>query len=338
MLGAAQRELGDPAAAEATLRDAVAAAPPAAVRVRIEAQVQLAQALVRLDRLDDADRAIALAEAALAAAPDPLRELVVAQNHGTQLGRRSDYAEALAQFERAQRAGEAALGADAWRLAATFANQATALRRLDRFDDAIAAARRAIALTAALGDDHPDSQAARRTLAQVLGDGGHPELALSEFRTLLAALRARHGEDHPEVAATRVHVGVQLVGLRRVEEAIGEFRGALAVLERVAPTSATTLNCRANLAEALSIMRRDTEALPLHRAVLAARLALLGEDHLDVAISRRNLGACLIALGARDDGIAELTRARAIVVARRGPDHARVAELDAMIAVARGIR
>ncbi|MCE9580384.1 MAG: serine/threonine-protein kinase [Deltaproteobacteria bacterium] len=335
VLGAAQREHGEVAPAIDTLQAALALAPAAAIRLRIELWLTLANSLARLDRLDEADATLGLAEDALRSAPDLMRETGVAISRGTLLGRRSDYAGALAQFERARALGETLWGPDSWRLAANESNLATALRRLGRTDDAIAHARRAVALVAPLGDTHPDTLSNRTGLAQALGSAGKHAEALAELQAVLAARRATLGDDHPDVARGHTAVAVELTALGRHEEAIVELRTAIAILDRVAPGSTAALTARSNLAEVLTVLERFDEALPLHRAVLAARVALYGEHHVDVALSHRNVGVCLLSMNHRQAALAELATARAIFLERLGPKHPHVTEIDQIVAHAR---
>ncbi len=335
VLGAAQREHGEVAPSFDTLQAALARAPAAARRLRIEAWLSLASSLARLDRLDEASAALELAEDALRSAPDLPRELAVAITRGMVLGRRSDYAGALAQFERARALGETLWGGDSWRLAATESNLATALRRLGRADDAIVHARRAVALSAPLGATHPDTLGLRVALAQALGGAGAHAEALAELQAVLAARRTTLGDDHPDVARSYTAVAVELAALGRPADAIVELRAALALLDRVAPNSTSALTARATLAEMLSQLERFDEALPIHRAVLAARVALHGAHHVDVALSHRNVGVCLLAMHQRQAGVAELAAARAIFLERLGPTHDHVTEIDQILGRAR---
>ena len=301
-------------------------------RVRIDAWIELGLSLQSADRFDDAADALDRADAALAAAPDPVRRIRALSARGTLLGRRSDYTGAAAMFERVRALAVDTYGPDSWQVASMHENLTTALRRLGRGDEALAHSRRALELKRVLGAEHPRVLSARKALAQAMGAAGLHTAAVAELQALLEHQRRRLGDDHVEVAAARVSLAVALHPLKRHEEAAVLLHAALTVQSRVAPSGMGTLNTRAILAETFSALGRDAEAEPLHRAVLEARLRLLGPDHVDVGMSRWNLGSAVAALGRFDEAKVELDRARAILVSRLGAAHAHVAGVDRVLA------
>ena len=329
-----QRNRGDLGASIDGLRAAVDAADLG--RTRVDAWIELSFSLQTADRFDDAAEVLDRADAALATAPDPVRAISALTARGTLLGRRSDYAGAVAVFERVQALSVDSYGPDSWQVAAPHANLAVALRRLGRSDEAIAHGRRAVELFGALGAQHPRALLARRALAQAMGMGGRHAEAEQELRALLEIQRRRLGDEHPDVAELRGGLAVELHALERDDEAEALMRAALAVQVRVDPDGKGALNTRANLAELMSAAGRDAEAEPLHRAVLASRLARFGPDHVDVAASRRNLGNSLRMQYRFKEAAVELKQARAILVARYGANHPDVANIDGSLAQMRG--
>ncbi len=173
-LGAIEIDLGDHAAAEATLRRAVS------VHRDIDGRETLGLAGVYNN--------LAIA---LASQPDRQEEVVKL------------YAEAARIVEH--------LGASAPRLATLYANQANALRVLGRHAEAEATFHRALALlTGSLGADHPSTLTAAASLASLYETTGQFAKAASTLNGPLASALATLSSDHPVTAYIQSVLGSAL--------------------------------------------------------------------------------------------------------------------------------
>lgn len=130
---------------------------------------------------------------------------------------------------------------------------------------------------------------ALRLRTELMGDD---DLWVAETRIELARLLGRLGE--PDEAERLGRLGVDVLR-RRLDGADGELAAALRVH-----------------AGALLTLGRFQEAEALYREALQKRIALLGDDHLDVAESLEDLAACLAKAGRRLEAEAASHRARSI--------------------------
>ncbi len=124
----------------------------------------------------------------------------------------------------------AALGVQGVELAKLETVRAEALANLDRFDEAIAAYRRAAALHEAAAGSDPtrrvDLAAAIGALGSTLGRAGHRDEAAVELQKCLAIEEPLLGPDHPEVARTLHDLAAQQRELGQVEVAIRNYHRA----------------------------------------------------------------------------------------------------------------
>ena len=105
------------------------------------------------------------------------------------------------------------------------------------------------ALTAALGDDHPDTLAARDNLAHWRGEAGDAAGAVAEFEALLADRVRVLGPDHPDTLTTRGNLAYWRGEAGDAAGAVAEFEALLADRVRVlGPDHPDTLSTRNNLA------------------------------------------------------------------------------------------
>ncbi|MBL9102471.1 MAG: tetratricopeptide repeat protein [Myxococcales bacterium] len=171
-------------------------------------------------------------------------------------------------------------------LAAVLSHRGVALELLGRFDEAVAAQERGLAIVRdALGAHHPLAIQQLTLIGTALAGAGRLAEAEARYREALALGEVIHGGDHPALAVTLADLAV-LEGTR------GRLAAAVALLERVL-----------NIHEATP--QPDPEEV-------AATLAMLGEYHSVAGDPRA--------------GLALLDRALALERATHGDPHARVAE------------
>ena len=145
---------------------------------------------------------------------------------------------------------------------------------------------------------------------------------------LQLALRLRQWDYARDIASYLLFiVGYEL---RRFDEGLGYLELASG-LAQDDPEREASLRNRVGLV--LSAMGKHEQAEAEHRRNLAAREALLGPDHLDVAQSRNNLAMVLYARGAWQDAATEFRRTVEHEARLLGADHPRVASTRSNLAV-----
>jgi tetratricopeptide (TPR) repeat protein len=191
-------------------------------------------------------------------------------------------------------------------------------------DEAIEHHRRAIErFTAALGDAHPDTMAARVNLGSALARIDRTDEALAELDPIVAPAIAVWGEDHPSTA--RLFGVIGNAWLRKGELATAEswLRRALDSALRFAPGDAEVANAEYNLATALRRRMDDeedgaktsaavaaaTEAVTLLRAAIAIRERLEATDPVNLIAYRVALGEAELGAGNPSGAEAELRQA-----------------------------
>lgn len=247
------------------------------LRLLDHAAPRMLRAAIALSLLASVAASAAL-RASGADAPEAFRAQYL-HSGGVALAQLDRHAEALAEFERAERLGS--------RPAA--AAKAEMLRRLGRVDDALQAARDAVARA-------PRDLAARRSLAVALAQAGLLEEAAREFEAVLAV-------DAVDAEA--------IGGLANTHLQRGDPGAALPLYERalaLAPDDAAT---NANLARArLALGELDAAQAAFERAA-----------RLDASLAQARTGLAEVAL-ARGDAAAGIGHLRAAWRARPGPDEA----------------
>lgn len=164
-----------------------------------------------------------------------------------------------------------------------------------------------------LGDEHPDTQAARVALADLLGERGSLEEAESEYGAVLEIQRGLLGLEHADTLITRSKLADVLVrrGVQEqqfLDEAERHYRVVLdARMRALGFEHPDTLAARAKLARVLYrpvIVRGAVvhgpgaaDAELQYRLVLEARTRVLGADHPDTLDVRESLADLLADLG-----------------------------------------
>jgi tetratricopeptide (TPR) repeat protein len=286
-----------------------------------------------------------LASASLRASGADAPEAFRAQylhNSGVALAQLGRHAEALVEFERAERQGSRAAGAA----------KAEMLRRMGRVDDALQAAQAAAARA-------PRDLAARRSLAVALAQAGRLEEAAREFEAVLredtvdaeaisglANTHVQRGDPRsavplyeralalaPADAATHANLG-------RARLALGEFDAARSSFERAAALDPRMASAHAGLAEAALALGDATAAIVHLREAWRARpgaeeaLALAWWLVVAPAPATHDADEALRVLADHEGELGDDPRwldARAAALARRGAwDEARLAQARAI--------
>lgn len=177
-------------------------------------------------------------------------------------------------------------------------------------------------IDAALGVDSPLAIDAVNRLSTMLRDSERLDEALAVRDEHLARARRAYGELHSATLTGLSNRAVALRRLRRLDEAAADIAAAEDGLRRVfgfpSVPALQAMNARSRI---LWDQGRRDEALAVQREVLAARIALLGPRHDDVAYSHMNLGGMLSDAGRFADAGREFESALAIREAILPPDH-----------------
>ncbi|MDR1041196.1 MAG: tetratricopeptide repeat protein [Deltaproteobacteria bacterium] len=155
----------------------------------------------------------------------------------------------------------------------------------------------------ALGRDHPQTLAARRSLALATA-GSNPEAAADALRAVSETAAFALGPEHPETLRARGALAKALTEM-------GDFPAAREILVRVAESFARTLGAdhpdtyryRDRLAFVLNGMGDREGARDMYGLVLESRRRVLGDDHPDTLKAKEDIAQALTELG-------DLTEAR----------------------------
>ena len=249
-LGQAYLQLGDPAAAEAPLREALASwrASGAASERTLPIVLALLDHCIARARWDDAAELCAeilgdLDEARAAGAPEPDPAL----------------ASELVQDLEAVAAGLAQAG---------------------RHDQARGLLARALDVSrAALGEDHLDTLHVLNGLATLLDEQGRYEEALPLYRLSLEQIRARYGERHEYFVYTASNLALLCDNMQRPGEAEPLYEEALErALDVFGEDDRSTFVCIDNLAGFYTDQGRHAEASELYERALVGWNGLLGDE------------------------------------------------------------
>lgn len=251
--GNAQLKMGQIEASVATLEEAAFSAIGSGnADVQLDAAVLLINVEGRRAARPEAGKRWArFAEAALGPAGGDARHRAhIASNLGSVYTELGDHREAESQMRTALEYADEADASDEQR-AGLLDNLGTTLRRLGKFDDALAAHEEALALReTALGSDHP-------VLARTLTNTAAAYIELAKFeeadaryeRALDIRIRAL-GEEHVDVALTLQNMGVARYRRGRIAEALPYFERALDIRQKALPENhPRVLGTMSNLAQ-----------------------------------------------------------------------------------------
>jgi tetratricopeptide (TPR) repeat protein len=181
--------------------------------------------------------------------------------------------------------------------------------------------------TAALGEAHPDTLAARVNLAAGLNQASRPAEALAELAAAQPLAEATWGTDHPSTARLLTVVGNAHLRLGDLDASEQAQRDSLEIQRRCfGPDDGEVANAQYNLALVLRRRGRHDEAATLLLRAIAIREALVGADAPELILWLLPTGESLVESGRAADAVAPLRRALALCEADGAPakDFARV--------------
>ncbi len=185
------------------------------------------------------------------------------------------------------------------------------------FDQAEADYQRALEL-------HEGNPLATATVLHNLGglehERGRPELGIPWAERGLSMRRQVRREDHPEVAADLGALGSLYLSAGRLDDAERAYLKAIEIFTAEYEIAVV----RGNLAHLQTRQGKLAAAEVNYRAALTGKIAALGDDHPDVAVTLHNLAVLLLDTGREDEGREFLLRAEALVTARFPDEHPRV--------------
>jgi tetratricopeptide (TPR) repeat protein len=276
-----------------------------------------ATALLELARLDEAEALLAEAEPA-----DPRARLAIVECRAALARARGRYDEAGRRCQEAIAFAERQFGVDAIETAGALNGLGMVCKYAGRFEQGLAAYRRALAIMEAAVGSGPDVA----TLYHNLGGLEHArrdfEAAEPYARRSVELRRETAGPDDPAVAEDEAAWASILSALGRDEEAEALLRHALTVLEaafgRDHPEVAGAWN---NLASVLQKRGALDESRDAYERALEAKERVVGRNHPSVAITLNNLAVNARKREQPDEAEAHYRRALAILDGRVEPDH-----------------
>ncbi|MCR9164611.1 MAG: tetratricopeptide repeat protein [Nannocystaceae bacterium] len=268
-----------------------------------------------------------LAEAALApVGDDPRYRAQIASNLGAVFTELGDHHQAEAQMRAAlDLADEAGLSEE--ERAGLLDNLGTTLRRVGKFEEALATHEDALALReAALGPDHP-------MVARTLTNTAAAYIELAKFdeadaryeRALDIRVRTL-GEDHVDVALTLQNLGVAYYRRGRIDDALPYFERALAIRQKALPENhPRVLGNMSNLAQVRYEQGDIDGASELFEDVLRRIERDADHDPTLKSTVLTNLANVRLAQKRHDEAIKIFEKSLALDEAAVGPDHPDVA-------------
>jgi len=184
-----------------------------------------------------------------------------------------------------------------------------------------------------LGSEHTSTADSQQDIANVLGDLGEYNEALTLCRVVERKRVVALGEDHPSVLTTQHNIAFMLSKLGEYDEALTLYREvARKRVDALGEDHPNVLTTQHNIAGVLSDLGEYDEALKLYRVVVRKEVGALGEDHPSVLTTQHNIAGVLSDLGEYDEAL-KLYR---VVVRKRvvalGEDHSSVLATQSSIA------
>ena len=315
LLGRAQSGGGDPKAAEASLRDAFAAAEMGhddllAARAAVELIWVIGQTQARYD---DGREWAFLAETFLkraGGAPD--LEARLEGNRGHLDFATSRYDAARAHYERALELRERLDGRDSRGVAGALGNLARAIAAQGDTARALELTKRAVAATErALGPTHPDVAIAANMLGSVENNRGDFEAALAAFDRAIAIAEPVLGKDHPLVGQYLINRGYALQALGRNELALEALDRAISIFDRDGASRDMLAAALSGKGDVYRALERPRDALPSYKRALTLAIEL--DPANDVTASAiESVAAAQLELGRATEALAGYRRSLAI--------------------------
>ena len=160
---------------------------------------------------------------------------------------------------------------------------------------------------------------------------GNYEEAQQLMEMALASARIHRPGDHPQTAKWLQNLAAVYYALGDYSEAERQFRGALAMRRRLNQPPEDLFRNQNNLASVLLKQGKLEEAQAIFREVLDQRIELYepkyGWADLDIATSRRSLGAVYFAQGNYQDAAEQLRQSLQARREKYAPEHSKIASV-----------
>ncbi|HWB76395.1 MAG TPA: serine/threonine-protein kinase [Nannocystaceae bacterium] len=293
-------------------------------RTAADAAVELVEVIGhRLARYDDGLEWGFVADAVVRRSGVATREAKRLEFLGTLYLERADHDAALAHYQRALAAWEAAVGPDRVELAAALDGLGRTHRARGEYDQALAALDRALAIREAqLSPDHPAVGGTHMAMASVYAMRVDNARSLEHSQRALDTYERAFGPDHPSVATALDGIGFIHQQNMHGELALPYHRRSLAIREQVLdanhPDLATSYNYLAN---AELLVEDQTHALPHFQRALAIYEHVFGPEHPRVAQSLVSIADLYLAKQEYAKARELYERGLAIKAKTIGPDH-----------------
>ena len=325
VLGEAHQAAGFSTQAEATLREAFAAAQAGrddllAARVAVELVFVLGEPQRRHDAgLEWAFHARTALERA---GGDRDLEARLAGNVGSTLYSKGDYGGARARYQEALDLRTAIDGGETHAAARAMFNLGRAVMADGDNPGGLDLTARAIALLERnLGARHPDVAIALNGLTSIQFNQGRFADALATVERALAIVEPALGADHPRVGEALINRGYALTALGRDDEAEAALRRAMAIFGRQGADRRNLAAAVSGLADVERARGQLDRALASYQRALAIQVELLGPDNDEVAGTNEHVADVLLDLGRNAEAAARYRAALAIRERVSSPDH-----------------
>ena len=169
----------------------------------------------------------------------------------------------------------------------------------------------------------PDVQAdLLEAVARIDRGLGRLDSAETLARRSLAIRQAAPGSDPAGLGRSLATLGAVEMDKGKLEEALKQLERALAIVEaREGPGSLAAARVRSDFAQALFWKGDVARATELEKTVYRDYRNALGEDHVQTAIHRRNLGVLLDELDRLDEAETAFRGSQAVLEKKLGPEH-----------------
>jgi tetratricopeptide (TPR) repeat protein len=173
-----------------------------------------------------------------------------------------------------------------------------------------------------LAAEHPETLAARSTLADAYHEAGRPREAIAIYEPLLADRARILGAEHPDTLTAREVLALAYQAAGRVGEGIAILEALVADRVRILGAEhPQTLTTRHNLADFYQWGGRVDEAIAIYEPLLADKVRVLGAEHPYTLNARHGLADTCRKIGRVDEAIAILEALVADRVRILGAEH-----------------
>jgi eukaryotic-like serine/threonine-protein kinase len=323
--GLLEREIGDEAAAEATLEAAFF------VSIRHDLDEISAQAAADLASLIGEGRARAAeghrwaahASAYADATGREALQALVLQVRGGIAHKQGEYEQARALVEEALAIRERVLGPEHASVLGSINTLGLVASDTGRYNDARELFERGLERgEKALGADHPNLAKFINNLAKIAYLRGDYAGARASFERALLLLEGALGPEHRHVAQLHNNLAAVATASQDYDEATRRFELALAIWrEALGPEHPAVADALSNLGVVSGALGDAERALEYDEQALAIRNKTMEPDHPDLAQNYCNIGSSLHRLGRLDEARAMHEKALAIYEAKLEPHH-----------------